>query len=187
VTHDKKTDLRVRRTRANLQRAFLELMYEKGFQAVTVQDIADRAMVNRATFYDHFVDKYALMEYTFHEEFKSALAKKSPETLTYSDENLSLLILTVCEFMGNTYEHCSQTDKQLVLVFEVQLITLLKEILMGWFKEPTRELSITIASWAIYGAVQHWLESDPRVETDKLIHQALPLIRGIITGTPVNS
>lgn len=55
-------DLRVRRTRKLLQQALIELTIEKGFAAVTVQDIAERAMVNRATFYRHYLDKYDLLD-----------------------------------------------------------------------------------------------------------------------------
>jgi AcrR family transcriptional regulator len=45
----KREDPRVRRTRKLLNQAFFELMNEKGFQSLTVQDIADRAEVNRAS------------------------------------------------------------------------------------------------------------------------------------------
>jgi AcrR family transcriptional regulator len=38
------------------------LTVEKGFAAITVQDLADRAMVNRSTFYRHFLDKYDLLD-----------------------------------------------------------------------------------------------------------------------------
>src|SRR5262249_52372875 len=54
-------DLRVRRTRWLLQKALIELTIEKGFADVTVQDISERAMVNRSTFYRHYQDKYDLM------------------------------------------------------------------------------------------------------------------------------
>jgi AcrR family transcriptional regulator len=54
-------DLRVRRTRSLLQKAFIELTIEKGFTEVTVRDITERAMVNRSTFYHHYVDKYDLL------------------------------------------------------------------------------------------------------------------------------
>ncbi|TDC82569.1 TetR/AcrR family transcriptional regulator [Actinomadura sp. 7K507] len=50
-------DLRVRRTRRQLRAALLELSDERGYDAVTVGDITDRASVNRATFYRHFEDK----------------------------------------------------------------------------------------------------------------------------------
>lgn len=55
-------DLRVRRTRKLLQKAMLEAASEKGFPHVTVRDITERAMVNRATFYRHYEDKYDLLE-----------------------------------------------------------------------------------------------------------------------------
>ncbi|HEY1014631.1 MAG TPA: TetR/AcrR family transcriptional regulator [Herpetosiphonaceae bacterium] len=54
-------DLRVRRTRRLLHAALIELTGEKGFAAVTVGDISERAMVNRATFYRHYQDKYDLV------------------------------------------------------------------------------------------------------------------------------
>ena len=53
-------DPRVKRTRKLLQDALLELLTEKNFDAITVQDIAERSTINRATFYAHFADKYAL-------------------------------------------------------------------------------------------------------------------------------
>ncbi|SDH58408.1 DNA-binding transcriptional regulator, AcrR family [Sinosporangium album] len=50
-------DRRVRRTRQAVQRALVELILEKGYDAVTVTDIIDRADVGRSTFYAHFTDK----------------------------------------------------------------------------------------------------------------------------------
>ena len=60
-------DLRVRRTRKLLQLALLEAASEKGFAHVTVRDIAERAMVNRATFYRHYEDKYDLLTHYIEE------------------------------------------------------------------------------------------------------------------------
>ena len=54
-------DLRVRRTRKLLKRALVELTIEKGFVDITVRDLAERAMVNRSTFYRHYEDKYDLL------------------------------------------------------------------------------------------------------------------------------
>ena len=55
-------DLRVRRTRKAIQTALMELTVEKGFAAVTISDICERAMINRSTFYRHFLDKYQLLD-----------------------------------------------------------------------------------------------------------------------------
>ena len=54
-------DLRVRRTRKLLQKALIEVTIEKGFANATVRDITERAMVNRSTFYRHYLDKYELL------------------------------------------------------------------------------------------------------------------------------
>jgi AcrR family transcriptional regulator len=76
VTHEQ-LDLRVRRTHANLREALLDLIEEKGFDAVTVGDIAERAMVNRATFYRHYPDKYALVTSIF-EEAVNQMLREAP-------------------------------------------------------------------------------------------------------------
>ena len=54
-------DLRVLRTRKALTQAMIDLTIEHGFAALTVQDIVDRALVNRATFYRHYLDKQDLL------------------------------------------------------------------------------------------------------------------------------
>ena len=53
----KKLDARVRKTRDALGDALVELMQEKQFDSITVQDVLDRAQVGRSTFYSHFSDK----------------------------------------------------------------------------------------------------------------------------------
>ncbi len=56
-----KTDRRVRRTQKLLQDALTALILEKGYAAITVQDILDRANLGRSTFYVHYRDKDDLM------------------------------------------------------------------------------------------------------------------------------
>lgn len=57
----KPTDRRVQRTRRHIHEAFFGLMREKGYEAVTVQDILDRADVGRSTFYAHFSGKQEVL------------------------------------------------------------------------------------------------------------------------------
>ncbi|HTK08369.1 MAG TPA: TetR/AcrR family transcriptional regulator [Ktedonobacteraceae bacterium] len=67
MSHEVQTDLRIRRTHKFLQEAMIELITEKGFDAITVGDIAERGMINRATFYRHYQDKYDLVARVFEE------------------------------------------------------------------------------------------------------------------------
>jgi AcrR family transcriptional regulator len=59
--NEKITDRRIQRTRHLLLDALNELILEKGYEAMTVQDIIDRANVGRSTFYSHFQDKEDLL------------------------------------------------------------------------------------------------------------------------------
>lgn len=52
-----KTDRRVGRTRELLQKALIDLISERGYDAITIQDIVDRANVGRTTFYLHYNSK----------------------------------------------------------------------------------------------------------------------------------
>ena len=54
IGRDRKEDRRVRRTRTNIRRAFLELLDEKNYTQITVTELAERADINRKTFYAYY-------------------------------------------------------------------------------------------------------------------------------------
>ena len=66
------SNLRVRRTQKLLREALIELIEERSFEALTIGEITERAMVSRAAFYRNYQDKYDLVEQIF-EEAMSAL------------------------------------------------------------------------------------------------------------------
>ncbi|WP_424767855.1 TetR/AcrR family transcriptional regulator [Paenibacillus sp. sgz302251] len=55
-------DRRIFKTQESLRKAVIGLMTEKNFDEITIQDIADRANVNRGTIYLHYQDKYDLVD-----------------------------------------------------------------------------------------------------------------------------
>ena len=61
----KKEDRRIGRTRRLMHEALMSLIVEKGYEAITVQDILDRAEVGRSTFYGHYRDKDELLLSSF--------------------------------------------------------------------------------------------------------------------------
>jgi AcrR family transcriptional regulator len=56
---EEKLDPRVKRTRSLILHSFEDLLAEKNFESISVQDVTDKAQINRATFYAHFQDKSA--------------------------------------------------------------------------------------------------------------------------------
>ena len=77
----KVVDRRIQRTRQLLQEALLALILEKGYDAVTVQDVFDRANVGRSTFYAHFRDQEDLLLSGFENlraQFEQHLLGQSP-------------------------------------------------------------------------------------------------------------
>lgn len=86
-------DRRVQRTRHLLQDAFVELILEKGYATVTIQDILDRANVGRSTFYVHYRDKEDLLSSLF-ESLHGAFEEHAK---LGAQVNLPLIIITHVE------------------------------------------------------------------------------------------
>lgn len=74
----KKTDRRVLRTRQMLRDALIELIVEKGYDAITVQDITDRANVGRTTFYLHYGHKDDLLLNGLQEMYQEIIQQIEP-------------------------------------------------------------------------------------------------------------
>jgi AcrR family transcriptional regulator len=66
--------MRLRRTQKLLREALIELIEERGFEALTVGELSERAMVSRAAFYRNYRDKYDLVEQVFEEAMSTLFA-----------------------------------------------------------------------------------------------------------------
>src|SRR5512142_2993979 len=155
-----KIDPRVKRTRNLLEQAFMELIQEKGFQAVTVQDITEKAGVNRATFYAHFADKYALLDHRIRQGFIEEIDKRMLNACHLTRDNLRNLIVAVCEFTRNINAHCKPAQAQFESLVETQVKAVLHELMLKWLEQvplqTSAEMAATAASWAIYGLALRW-------------------------------
>lgn len=72
-------DLRVIKTRRNIEESLIHLLGRKSFEQITVQDILEEALINRSTFYKHYSDKYDLAQHLCRisfDEFKSAVDER---------------------------------------------------------------------------------------------------------------
>jgi AcrR family transcriptional regulator len=84
-----KVDRRVQKSQEAIKNAFIELMSEKSLDHITIQNISDRANVGRRTIYDHYMDKYDLLEKLI-EEHINELRKlcESASELDFVEGNL---------------------------------------------------------------------------------------------------
>lgn len=175
-----KIDPRVKRTREMLEQAFQLLLAEKGFDAVSVQDITARAGVNRATFYAHFEDKFALLDYSIREAFRQEIMKRLLSSCSFSTENLRQLIVAVCEFTHNLSAHCVPAQRQFEPLVENQVKAQLYELILMWLKKNeairSPETSATAASWAIYGLAMQWNREKKTQSAESFADEVLPLV-----------
>lgn len=72
-------DLRTKKIYDALIKAFKELLEEKNFEQITVNELCEKAQTRRATFYKHFSDKYDFFDFMLHqtrEEIMREVSKK---------------------------------------------------------------------------------------------------------------
>jgi AcrR family transcriptional regulator len=184
-TAQKRIDPRVKRTRELLVRAFNELVAEKGHTGLTVQEIAERATINRATFYAHFTDQYELFDYVISEAFREELQRRLPDSSELSEENLKALILAACAYLAGLNTACSRTDQQFRPLIEARVQGELYELLLGWIeaspekasgRQVSREVRASVVSWAIFGAALDWSRNSAARSSDEAADQVLSAI-----------
>lgn len=78
---EKKIDLRTKKIYISLHEEFKALLEEKPFEDITVNELCERAMTRRATFYKHFSDKYDFFRFTIWQLYEECV-KKVEETTT---------------------------------------------------------------------------------------------------------
>jgi len=180
------TDPRVIRTRRLLLDAFAGLLKEKGFRAMSVQDIASRATVNRATFYAHFEDKYALMESFIRTGFQQRVAEELSRSAAFTVDNLRLLFGIVLEYLVQVESNqCRGAKQHAEPLFETIIQDELYQILLSWLKQPppadvrcwaARETAAVAMSWAIFGAGLQWSQSRRNTPAEEMADQMVGLL-----------
>ncbi len=192
ATAQAKGDPRVARTRHLIVQAFLELLSERGFRAITVQDIAGRATVNRATFYAHFADKYALMDSFVREHFQGVLAQALPAASGFTLGNLQVLTRTVCEHLATMRDmQCRPGDhEQFEPLAETAVQEELHAFIANWLKHAppatttprtTPAIVATVMSWAIFGAGLRWSRGARDVSAEVVARQ---VVSALADGVP---
>lgn len=184
ATPPKGMDRRVQRTHQLLRQAAIETMKEKGFLAMTIQDIADRANVNRGTFYAHYPDKYALLDELIHDQFQALLKKNLPLEARWNTQTLRLLVKVVLEHFEDEYRQCDPAEVVDPLL-ERATRDALANLLLTWltqekiagtdFRVPVETIA-RIVSWTILGAAAHWYQEGLTLSAEQVADDVLLIV-----------
>src|SRR6516165_11926062 len=148
------TDPRILRSRRMLMEALAKLLIRKEFEDISVQEIADEATLNRATFYLHYPDKNALLHAMTEVRFRELIERRGI-SFTDCDGALRAIALGVCDYLAETAGCPGQLaqiplDGSIITVVEGMIKHGLAQHALAPGVDPA--LVATTGAWAIFGA-----------------------------------
>jgi AcrR family transcriptional regulator len=184
-------DPRIRRTRMLLQQALGKLLETKEFEKISVQDIAEAATLNRATFYDHYPDKFALLECLVAGRFLELLVARGVVFNAGCSSALRGIILGVCDYLAGTPRLECERQRQMEPHLESSVIAVVRRLLLNGLKQHRAastvpaEMAATTASWAIYGAAKEWVHTPQRCASEEIVEMVMLLVSPILARMEV--
>ena len=175
------TDPRILRSRQMLMEALLRLLTRKEFDDISVQEIADEATLNRATFYLHYADKNALLQAMTAARFRALIAARGL-SFTDCDGALRAIALGVCDYLAKTTGCPSQLTR---MPLEGSIIPVVEGIFLeGAAHHPAQPgvdsaLLGTTAAWAIFGAARRWLQTPDRIPAEEMAARIEAMVKPI--------
>ncbi len=181
---EEKLDPRVVRTRKLLRQAVVDLVPEKGFSAITVQDITDRATLNRATFYLHYQDKNDLLMDVFNNMIISAVPDPPAEGAQGIPMSRPIVsVLTHVAEHADFYRAILGEEGVPLFMFRVR--SYIEDIVLKWLKFGrtnsdehllvSPEIAINYLGSAYLGVIAWWLNEDMPLSIDDLATQLVRL------------
>src|SRR6202041_3279862 len=175
------TDPRIVRSRHMLLEALAKLLTQKSFDDISIQEIADEATLNRATFYLHYPDKNALLRAMTAARFRDLIARRGL-SFTNCDGALRAIALGVCDYLAETTGCPGQLAK---MPLEGSIIPVVE----GMFQEGAAnhamapgadpKLLATAAAWAIFGAARQWYRTPNRIPAEQMAAKIEAMVKPI--------
>ena len=165
-----KTDPRILRTRKLIMESFIELSGKKDFKDITIKDITTEAMINRATFYYHFEDKYDLLEKVLSEVLLINLNYEAYEEHELNEESIVSIFTAITNFQKSLSNRChSGYEDTIARIIRDQLEVIFYKMLVK--RHPTKEEQVlkctaVMLSWGIYGASVEWRKNSQKSPED---------------------
>jgi AcrR family transcriptional regulator len=180
-------DPRIRRTRLMLQQALGKLLETKEFENISVQDITEAATLNRATFYDHYADKFALLECMVGSRFHELLAERGVTFDGQCSSALKAIVLGVCDYLASMPRVDCERQRQMEPHMESAVIVVVRRMILHGLKQHpvengvSPEIIAATVSWAIYGAAKEWVRTPNRCASETIVETIQALVSPIFT------
>lgn len=165
-------DPRVKKTRRFLKEALLSLIKEKGFDAITVRDLTEEADINRATFYQHYQDKFDLLDKTIDDMRFSLVTNVAPKNMGEFTNNKDSIPVFERLFQF-IYEHAFFFQVMMgengVPSFQRRMLSMIRQFMNEKMDQlhpqpkkmnVPKEIRIHYISFANLGMIYYWLEND---------------------------
>jgi AcrR family transcriptional regulator len=184
-------DLRVRRTRKMLQTALIELTIQKGFGSVTIRDLCEHAMVNRATFYRHYIDKYALLEEYMESIYQLVDLTQGADVTGHPDEPPAGLVRLLEHLRSHANFYRVMLGSKGYPLFGERIrqyiekrlrYSLLDDQRSMESGQPPADMILHSISSASLGAILWWLEKDMPFPPEQMALWAVKLSRTLLEG-----
>jgi AcrR family transcriptional regulator len=180
----------MRRTRNLLQGALRKLLQSKIFDDISVQDITAAATVNRATFYDHYTDKYALLEAMVAGGFHKLLDERKVSFNGSCASAAGPVVLAACDYLRECHSNQEACRRQNAFdpLIDAAIINAIRRVLLSGVTVRASssafdpEMIASTASWAIYGAVKQWFNAADRIPAEEFVPIVLSLVVPILEG-----
>jgi len=180
------TDPRILRSRQMLMEALARLLDRKEFDDISVQEIADEATLNRATFYLHYADKNALLQAMTAARFRALIARRGL-SFTNCDGALRAIALGVCDYLAETTGCPSQLTK---MPLEGSIIPVVEGMFLEGAAHHQAQPGVdpallgTSAAWAIFGAARGWLQTPDHIPAEEMAAKIEAIVKRIfLTGS----
>src|ERR1700678_4577879 len=175
------TDPRIVRSRRMLMDSLAKLLIKKAFEDISIQDIADEATLNRATFYLHYPDKNALLQAMTESRFRDLMERRG---ISFTDCHgaLRAIALGVCDYLAETTSCPGQLAR---IPLEGSIIPVVE----GMFKEGISRhalasgvdagLLATTAAWAVFGAARRWFQTPDRIPAEDMAAKIETMVKPV--------
>ena len=183
----KSLDPRVRRTRQLLHDALDRLLGTKDFEDISIQDIADAATLNRATFYDHYPDKATLLGCHVALRFQALLDARGVRFDGTCGGALGAIALGVCDYLAGLPGAGCARQRSLDTHLESAVTTVVKGMILDGLRRHASpaamplEMIAAALSWAIYGGAKEWVDTPQRSPSEQAAATIAALVQPILS------